>query len=472
MPQPIKLLQLLLFFLLIPMLMVTSSSCSERTGPESGFTGAENEIRIMTLNPGHFHAALVQLNRIKQLDSAVYIFTPGGNDLNLHIQRIEGFNSRADNPTDWELEIYTGPDYLERMITERPGNVMVTAGNNRLKTDYILRSVDEGIHVLSDKPMAIDTEGWEKLRRAFQTAEDNGVLLYDIMTERYEVTSRIQRILAQNRELFGELETGSPEQPAIVKESVHHLFKTVAGSTLRRPPWYFDVNQQGEGIVDVTTHLVDLSLWGSFPDEAVFHEQDIDMLNARRWPTMLTRQEFERITGEPDFPGYLQGQLENGTLPYYCNGAIHYTIRGHHVHVSVQWDYEAPPGGNDSHFSLMRGSKTNLVIRQGAEQSYKSTLYVEPVDGVLLSEIETALANAVEALQAEFPGTTYTQSENGWVLAIPDEFYLGHEAHFGKVAEAYFGYLVDGKLPGWEVPNMITKYYITTRARELALNEN
>lgn len=30
-------------------------------------------------------------------------------------------------------------------------------------------------------------------------------------------------------------------------------------------------------------------------------------------------------------------------------------------------------------------------------------------------------------------------------------------------------YLQKGKLPDWEVPNMITKYFITTQALELAL---
>lgn len=73
---------------------------------------------------------------------------------------------------------------------------------------------------------------------------------------------------------------------------------------------------------------------------------------------------------------------------------------------------------------------------------------------------------------AEFPGTTYPETDNGWQLEIPNELYLGHEAHFGEAAEAYSDYLVEGNLPDLEVPNMITKYYITTQARELAmLNE-
>ncbi|TVR17752.1 MAG: oxidoreductase [Balneolaceae bacterium] len=464
MAKPTELAVKLLLSISLIFGIMTSTCETEHTGTESSY-----DVTLMTLNPGHFHAALVQKNMLPSVNPNVFIFAPEGDDLALHMERIEAFNTRDENPTNWKLTVYTGSDYFDRMLNERPGNVMVTAGNNRMKTDYILQAVNEGVHVLSDKPMAIDSGGWLKLKDAFRLADERGVLLYDIMTERYEVTSRIQRILSQNRELFGELEAGDAENPAIVKESVHHLYKIVSGQPLRRPPWYFDVTQQGEGIVDVTTHLVDLSLWGAFPGEPLYHEEDIEMVDARRWPTTITRQQFENITGHTEFPDYLQDQLTNGDLPLYSNGEIDFTLRGHHVRVSVEWAYEAPPGGNDTHYSVMRGTKTNLVIRQGAEQNYRSTLFIEPVQNANSTEIEEHLQRAISDLQSEFPGTEYETTENGWVLEIPDEFYLGHEAHFGKVAEAYFGYLQDGALPEWEVPNMITKYYITTMAREMAM---
>lgn len=446
-----------------------TSACETDQENQHSDPGSSYEITLMTLNPGHFHAALVQKNMLSQVNPDVYIFAPQGADLELHKERIKAFNTRDDSPTNWNLITYTGEDYFDTMLREQPGNVMVAAGNNRMKTDYILQTINEGIHVLSDKPMAIDNGGWLKLSEAFRIAQNRGVLLYDIMTERYEVTSRIQRILSQNQNVFGNLVTGDSENPAIVKESVHHLYKIVSGAPLRRPPWYFDVTQQGDGIVDVTTHLVDLSLWGAFPDEPIYHEEDIEMVDARRWPTTLTKQQFENITGHSEFPEYLQNQLQNDELPYYSNGEIAFTIRGHHARVSVEWAYEAPPGGNDTHFSLMRGTKANLVIRQGAEQNFQSTLFIEPAENTDLSEIETAIFDAIEELQDEFPGISLIETETGWQLQIPEQFYLGHEAHFGKVAEAYFGYLQEGELPGWEVPNMITKYFITTKARELAM---
>ena len=41
-----------------------------------------------------------------------------------------------------------------------------------------------------------------------------------------------------------------------------------------------------------------------------------------------------------------------------------------------------PRAGEDTHYSIMKGSRANLVIRQGAEQNFRPALYVEPVGEV------------------------------------------------------------------------------------------
>ncbi|WP_257668036.1 putative oxidoreductase C-terminal domain-containing protein [Parapedobacter tibetensis] len=43
-----------------------------------------------------------------------------------------------------------------------------------------------------------------------------------------------------------------------------------------------------------------------------------------------------------------------------------------------------------------------------------------------------------------------------------------HEEHFAKVTEKYLTFLQSGNMPDWEVPNMIAKYYLTTKALEVA----
>ena len=101
------------------------------------------------------------------------------------------------------------------------------------------------------------------------------------MTERYEVTTILQKLLSQKAEVFGTLTTGSKEEPAVTKVSVHHFSKIVSGSPLLRPAWFFDVEQQGEGIVDVTTHLVDLVQWECFPEQ-VLSPSDITMVSSKK----------------------------------------------------------------------------------------------------------------------------------------------------------------------------------------------
>ena len=248
--------------------------------------GGEGEVRLITLDPGHFHAALVQKKMYEGVSEVVNVYAPQGPDVEDHLKRIEGFNSRAEEPTSWEESVYLGEDFLEKMVREKRGNVVVISGNNKKKAEYIKASVEAGLNVLADKPMCIDAEGYEVLKEAFAIAEKKGVLIYDIMTERSEITTILQKELVHNRSVFGELQEGSADEPAVVKESVHHFFKYVSGNPIKRPGWYFDTTQQGEGIVDVVTHLLDLVMWESFPGESIDFQGDIELRGRRdgqRW---------------------------------------------------------------------------------------------------------------------------------------------------------------------------------------------
>lgn len=433
------------------------------------FTGAKGEVKIMTLDPGHFHAALVQKSMYEMVDSTVYVYAPEGDDLQGHLARINSYNTRAENPTAWNEKIYTGADFFEKMIAEKPGNVMVTAGNNAIKTDYILKTIEAGINVLADKPMVITPGEFPKLEQAFQVAAEKGVLLYDIMTERHEITTMLQRELSKNTAVFGSLQTGTAEEPAITKESVHHFSKMVSGNPLKRPAWFFDTKQQGEGIVDVNTHLVDLIQWEAFP-EVILSKTDVEVVSGKRWTTDLTPEMFKKVTALDQYPEYLQKDVVDGTLKVYSNGEIVYKLKGIYAKASVIWNFEAPAGAGDTHYSIMRGTNCNLVIKQGAEQGYKPTLYIETVAGSN-AELEANLTKAVnDDLQAAYPGIKLVkQAEKLWMVEIPASYSVGHEAHFTQVTEKYLQYLKDGKLPEWEVPNMIVKYYTTTEGLKAAL---
>src|SRR5262249_4915701 len=141
--------------------------------------------------------------------------------------------------------------------------------------------------------------------------------------------------------------------------------------------WFFDIRQQGEALTDVGTHLVDLAAWILFPDQAIHYQTDLAFHDARRWPTLLTRAEFSRVTGEPDFPAFLAGALDGERLAYYCNNRISYSLRGVHVRLNILWDYESAAGG-DTHHAVFRGSRSRVEVRQGVEQRHRPELYVVP----------------------------------------------------------------------------------------------
>jgi predicted dehydrogenase len=424
---------------------------------------AQNKpIQLITLDPGHFHAALVQNKTYTNVASAVNVYAPAGQDLQDHLKRIESYNVRAKNPTNWIENVYQGSDYLEKMLAEKKGNILVIAGNNQKKTEYILKAAQAGINILGDKPMCIDTKGYVQLQEAFAIAKKNNILLYDIMTERSEITTVLQRELSQIPAIFGQQEKGTPENPAVFTESIHFFYKYVSGSPLKRPTWFMDVSQQGEGIADVMVHLVDLAQWTLFPN-VILSNKDVKFNSATRWPTPMTLSQFSLITGAKSFPDFLQKDLKNdSTVNVFANGEINYSLRGVHTKLRALWNYSASEGG-DTHYSVIRGSKANLEIRQGKEEKFVPQLYIKPTN---LSENE--LQKAFESLKSKFTGINLKKQGNEWLVEIPASYRTGHEAHFGEVMDRFLDYKANNQLPAWEVPNMLVKYYTTTKALELA----
>jgi len=388
---------------------------------------------LLTLDPGHFHAALLQKEMYPDVSPRVHVYAPLGPDLIAHLNRIAAFNQRAGNPTAWEIEVHAGPDYLERLARERPGNVAVIAGRNRGKIDRIRACLDAGLHVLADKPWIIEAADLPKLQAALAAAEARGLVAYDIMTERFEITSILQRELVADPEVFG-------EPVEVTMESIHHLAKTVAGAPLLRPPWFFDIHEQGEGLTDVGTHLVDLAAWILFPEQPIDYRTEVEVRNARRWPTVLSAGDFARVTGATGPP-----------LDYFCNTEVSYAVRGVPVKLNVLWNFEAAPGAGDTHRAVYRGTRAQIEVRDG-----ELRILGAPAD---------ALRRRVEALAAQYPGI----GVDGPRITIPARYQVGHEAHFAQVARRFFDYLRQpASLPAWEKPNMLAKYYVTTQGVELA----
>ena len=252
-------------------------------------------------------------------------------------------------------------------------------------------------------------------------------------------------------------------------ESVHHLMKVVSGAPNIRPAWFFDTVEQGEGLNDIGTHLVDLVQWTLFPGRAIDYRSEINVLAAQRWPTVIPESEFQRVTGGQRFGPSLRPSLKNGALEYFANTLVSYAVRGVHTKLNVIWDWEAPPGGGDTHFAFYRGTRARIEVRQTAADRYQTELYVVPATPALRTPVLAATRAAIASLSATYPGVGVEERGAEIHITVPPALRDGHEAHFAKVAANFLGYVRDRRtLPDWERPNMLAKDYVTTTGTELS----
>ncbi len=427
-----------------------------------------DKVSLITVDPGHFHAALVQNRSYAGVSPDVHVYAPKGKDLQNHLKLIEAFNTRAKDPTKWNEIVYTGDDFLQKMIAEKNGNLVILAGKNNRKPDYYLAAIKNGFNVLSDKPMITCDKDYTKLVEAAKAADAKGLYFADIMTERFEITTILQRALVAWKDLYGEQEKGTVDNPAVTKESVHHFCKLVNGKPLQRPGWYYDTKQQGEAIVDVTTHLTDLVQWETFPNE-VLKTSDVKMLKARVWPTAISAADYKTSTGLDTWPEFLKGDVDkNNVLQCKANGEFVYALKGVHAKVSVLWNFMPPKGTGDTHYSLMRGTKSEIIIRQGKEEGFKPRVYVKAREGQDKAALEKALAAALAEFNKTYPGVSFKATAEGWELVVPQKYEIGHEAHFSQVMNMFLGWMKEGKQPADYLPNMLVKYYTLAEAWKMS----
>ncbi len=431
--------------------------------------GAMTDVRLMTLDPGHFHAALIQKEMYPGVAPRVDVYAPQGWDLDEHLKRVAAYNKRADQPTTWQMEVHTGDYFVDRMLKERPGNAVIMSGRNRPKIDRITRSVDAGLHVLADQPWLLASTEMPKLAAVLAAADAKGVIAYDIMTERFEITTILQRALVNERAVFGEIIKGTAQEPGVYMESVHHLMKVVSGAPNIRPAWFFDAAEQGEGLNDIGTHLVDLVQWTLFPGRALDYRSDFVVTGAHRWPTLIPEAEFQRVTGGQRFGANLSSSVKNGTLEYFANTLVSYAVRGVHTTLNVIWDWEAPAGGGDTHFAFYRGTRAKIEVRQTKADKYLTELFVVPATPALKADVLRATQAAIAILARTHPGIGVEERGAEIHITVPAALRDGHEAHFAQVATNFLGYVRDRRtLPAWERPNMLAKYFVTTVGTEVS----
>jgi predicted dehydrogenase len=418
---------------------------------------------LVLIDPGHFHAALVQKEMYEGLSPEAHVYAPLGAELIDYLGRIARFNAAAETPTRWQLQVQAAPDFLARLAQEPPGGVAVIAGRNGVKIDRIEAAVEARLHVLADKPAIIRREDLPRLEAVLRLAAKWGLVVHDLMTGRQDENGRVIRALRNDPEVFGEPVPGSAAEPGIRLSNMHQLLKTVAGVPNRRPPWYFDITEQGEALADTGTHLVDRVHEALFPGEALDYRRDIRLHSASRWPTRLSLAQFREVTGEAAWPDFLAPWLNGDALDYFCNGRLHYQIRGIHVGLECRWDWQTE-AGDDTHSACYRGSLARLELRQGKIEGYRAQLYVVPE-----AEIAAALERRIAALQAELSGIGLDRRDGEWRIVVPDALRRGHEAHFAAFTRQFLGYVKDpNMMPSRTRPNLLAKYHVTTEGVALS----
>jgi predicted dehydrogenase len=332
--------------------------------------------------------------------------------------------------------------------------------------DLILAALSNGLHVLADKPWLIDPADFPKLGEALRQADLRDLVAWDMMTERYEVTNVLQRELMSDPDVFGSPLAGTPDDPGLTLESVHYLKKSVAGTTLVRPAWWFDPTEAGMALADVGTHLADLAMWLLFPDRPLDHRRDADVLDALAWPTPLDREQFTALTGLPEFPPDLTN-VAGDRLLYAGNGMTTARLSGVHVRLTTLWDYEALPGAGDSHEAVARGTVGRVEVRPAVGGRPELTVVAD--DPGRHSLVFAAVGRRCRGWQGRFPGVSAHDLGDRVRIEVPDHLRVGHEAHFASVVREFVRHFHNPRqVPAWEGANLLTKYYLTTRATELA----
>ena len=419
---------------------------------------------IAVLNPGHFHAALTFRVRHPNLNDEIHVYSEGGVDLQRFLEIIESYNTRQDDPTKWTVHIYEGTDCRGKMIQEKIGDIAVLAGKNNTKMENIDVLSQAGFSILADKPWITDYDAMPHLKATLAPERPPAV---DMMTERYEITTVIQKMLMEREEVFGQPLVSDDGKPTVYKFSVHHLYKLVNGQPLVRPPWYFDVNIQGEGIIDVSTHLVDITHWMLFPGQVINFNDHIELLDARRWPTKVPLDIYRQITGEGSFPDSISNYVAGDVLNYFCNGELFYRIKGIPVHIKLIWNLIEPEGAKDLHESVIKGTRSTLRIRQLAEKGFMTELMLKPHED--RERIGQAVEGCLNEWQADYPGLSLTEEGDEFLINIPMPLRTTHEEHFCKVRDAYLANLDASSFPPETFANMLSRYTLLAEAREKAL---
>jgi predicted dehydrogenase len=420
-------------------------------------SGEPDQLRLIEVDPGHPHLSGLHTHMLPGVSDVVHIYSPLSAELTAHLAAITRDNGRTENPTHWSVQLFAGLDYLEKMQREPPGGIVALSGRNSANIRYIETALKAGQHVFADKPWIIDSQAFPRLEAALKLAHDNHLVTYDWMTLRGETAYRLVRDLVGQESIFGTPVPGTLAKPSVHLENLHALLKYSNGVPQKRPAFFLDVRQQGEGMADVGTHLADLAQWTLFPEQRIAYRTDVRVLEATHSALALTLEQFTRLTGESVWPDYLKKNIVDGKLIDYTNGSCVYALKGVHVSLKVGWQFEAPPGASDSYFASYQGTRALIELRAGPAEHFIPEIYVTPSAAEPPAALEARLKSAAN-LPIEKSGSSFH-------VLLRDR----SSDSLQKIFHEFAGYVRDpSTFPQFENSNLLAKYYLTTTAVALA----
>ena len=99
------------------------------------------------------------------------------------------------------------------------------SGRNHSKIHGIQAAIEAGINVLADKPLIIRRDDLPVLETTLSTAEEQGLILYDMSAARQQTIPGLMHQLRTDPEVFGEPVVGTRADPGVTASSVHHIMK-------------------------------------------------------------------------------------------------------------------------------------------------------------------------------------------------------------------------------------------------------
>lgn len=409
---------------------------------------------LLFLEPGHFHAALTLSAPHPRVADTVVVYAPDGPERRDFLALVERFNRRAASPTRWAVDVVTSAAPLSRLVADRRGDVVVLAGRTAGKARTIRHLHEAGLHVLADKPWLADPGDLEDVRASL----GGWPLVMEMMTGRHDPGARLLKRLTEAADVFGRFRT---DTVAVEAASVHQLAKLVDGAPLRRPWWFFDAREQGSGVVDIPTHLVDQAQWllestGVPPDEVPA------LLRAAVWPTRVPVATFAAITGHPGFPPALAPFVEGGALEHLGNAELEFRIGAVTARAVTRWEVSTPPGGSDGYRVVARGTRAEVSLEQSPDTGHRRRLVVDTAD----AEAASALAGRLATWQGDWPGLRAADPDAGTSrceLVVP-ALDAGHEPHFARVLAEFLDAVDAGRWPAAVAARTLAKYTLLARA--------